>query len=142
MQDACGGHPQVSGQYHFHALPSCWQDSALSKKTHLIGWALDGFGIYVEYDASGKLLSDSALDACHGRTSLVSWDGTQRADLPLRRDARVPLSRRLLSRHADQLGDRARDRRRPGAGTASGRPLLASAPARLKPPGGSDAGSS
>jgi hypothetical protein len=75
VQDACGGHPQISGQYHFHGLPACWQDSALSKTTHLIGWALDGFGIYVEYDSSGKLLSDSALDACHGRTSVVTWDG-------------------------------------------------------------------
>jgi hypothetical protein len=77
LQDACGGHPQITGQYHFHGLPACWQDSALAKKTHLIGWALDGFGIYVEYDSSGKLLSDSALDACHGRTSLVTWDGKQ-----------------------------------------------------------------
>jgi hypothetical protein len=77
VQDACGGHPQISGQYHFHGLPACWRSSPLSRKTHLIGWALDGFGIYVEYDPSGKLLDDSALDACHGRTSLVTWDGKE-----------------------------------------------------------------
>ena len=57
LQDACGGHPQVSGQYHFHGLSPCWKDSALSKKTHLIGWALDGFGIYVEYNSKGQMLS-------------------------------------------------------------------------------------
>jgi len=77
LQDACGGHPQITGQYHFHALPKCWQDSTLSKKTHLVGWALDGFGIYVEYDSKGNLLTDSDLDACHGRTSVVDWDGKQ-----------------------------------------------------------------
>ncbi len=75
LQDACGGHPQVSGQYHFHGLSPCWRDSALSKKTHLIGWALDGFGIYVEYNSRGQMLSTSDLDACHGRTSAVDWDG-------------------------------------------------------------------
>jgi YHYH protein len=75
LQDACGGHPQVSGQYHFHGLSPCWKDSAPSRKTHLIGWALDGFGIYVEYDSQGQMLSTSTLDACHGRTSVVSWDG-------------------------------------------------------------------
>jgi hypothetical protein len=75
LQDACGGHPQVSGQYHFHGLSPCWRDSVLSRKTHLVGWALDGFGIYVEYGRNGKLLSDSDLDACHGRTSVVDWDG-------------------------------------------------------------------
>ena len=25
LQDACGGHPQVSGQYHFHGLSPCWR---------------------------------------------------------------------------------------------------------------------
>jgi hypothetical protein len=75
VQDACGGHPQITGQYHFHGLSPCWRDSALSRKTHLVGWALDGFGIYVEYDASGKELSSADLDVCHGRTSVVDWDG-------------------------------------------------------------------
>jgi len=41
----------------------------------LVGWALDGFGIYVEYDAKGRLLSNSSLDVCHGRTSSVLWHG-------------------------------------------------------------------
>ncbi len=38
---------------------------------------LDGFGIYVERDAQGNLLTDASLDARHGRTSLVEWDGKQ-----------------------------------------------------------------
>ena len=79
IQDACGGHPQISGQYHFHGLPVCWQSSTLSKKTHLVGWALDGFGIYVEYGSDGKMLGSADLDACHGRTSVVTWDGKQKS---------------------------------------------------------------
>ncbi len=67
----------MSGQYHFHGLSPCWRDSALSRRTHLIGWALDGFGIYVEYDPGGRLVSSAELDACHGRTSTVDWDGKE-----------------------------------------------------------------
>ena len=77
LLDACGGHPQVSGQYHFHGLSPCWRDSALSRRTHLVGWALDGFGIYVEYASNGQLVSSAELDACHGRTSTVDWDGKE-----------------------------------------------------------------
>jgi hypothetical protein len=47
----------------------------LPRKTHLVGWVLDGFGIYVENDPNGKQLSSSSLDACHGRTGTVTWDG-------------------------------------------------------------------
>jgi hypothetical protein len=77
VQDACGGHPQITGQYHLHGLSPCWRDSALSRTTRLVGWALDGFGIYVEVDAKGRMLSSAALDACHGRTSAVDWDGNR-----------------------------------------------------------------
>ena len=51
----------------------------MSKKsatlTTRVGWALDGYGIYVEYNAKGRLLTDSDLDGCHGRTSVVPWHG-------------------------------------------------------------------
>ena len=40
-----------------------------------VGWALDGFGIYVKYNSKGQLLQNSNLDTCHGRTSTVSWHG-------------------------------------------------------------------
>jgi hypothetical protein len=75
VQDVCHGHPNPNAGYHYHSLSPC----LLSKKalTHAtqVGWAIDGFGIYVEYNAKGQLLTNAALDACHGRTSVVRWHG-------------------------------------------------------------------
>ena len=47
VQDRCAGHPQMQGQYHHHSLSSCLSDGG-SRRSHsrLLGWALDGFGIY------------------------------------------------------------------------------------------------
>jgi len=73
IQDACGGHPQMTGQYHYHSLPACLVTA--SKKPQLLGWGLDGFGIYAEYGSNGELLGTADLDACHGRTSTVPWNG-------------------------------------------------------------------
>jgi hypothetical protein len=75
VQDSCDGHPQMSGQYHFHSLSSCFTGSVPGFDAGLFGYALDGFGIYVERDASGKLPSSSDLDECHGRVSTISWHG-------------------------------------------------------------------
>ena len=72
VQDACGGHPGPNGAYHYHAISRCIPTSGSST---LVGYALDGFGIYVEKDAHGSLLTDADLDACHGRTSTVLWNG-------------------------------------------------------------------
>lgn len=74
--DSCGGHPDQSGMYHHHDIPPCLLRSATGSST-LVGYALDGFGIYVERDAQGNLLTNADLDACHGRTSVVTWDGKQ-----------------------------------------------------------------
>lgn len=74
--DRCGGHPQMNGEYHHHDIPPCLLATATGTST-LVGYARDGFGIYVERDAKGNLLTDAALDACHGRTSVVTWDGKQ-----------------------------------------------------------------
>jgi YHYH protein len=68
-QDACGGHPGPSGAYHYHAISSC---IATSGSSTLVGYALDGFGIYVE-----RGVTNADLDACHGRTSTVLWNGKQ-----------------------------------------------------------------
>jgi hypothetical protein len=75
VQDACGGHPGPSGAYHYHEISPCVLSRAHGSST-LVGYALDGFGIYVERDAHGRLLKNGALDACHGRTSSVQWQGT------------------------------------------------------------------
>ncbi len=74
--DQWQGHPQSAGMYHHHDIPNFMlkADSAKSSST-LVGYALDGYGIYVERDANGNLLTNANLDACHGRTSEVMWNG-------------------------------------------------------------------
>ncbi len=75
VQDICNGHPQMSGQYHYHGPSACLPNQ--SGNEMLIGYANDGFGIYSMYDANGRELTDADLDECHGRTSEVSWDGAR-----------------------------------------------------------------
>lgn len=77
VQDHCNGHPQQEGQYHYHGPSPCMRDAAgrAGRHSDLIGYALDGYGIYGEYGEGGKLLHDSDLDACHGHTHAVMWNG-------------------------------------------------------------------
>ena len=72
--DACDGHPERTGQYHYHSGSRCLLANAKGKST-LIGYALDGFGIYVEKNSKGSLLTNADLDICHGRTSKVKFNG-------------------------------------------------------------------
>jgi len=72
--DSCGGHPQMNGMYHHHDIPPCLLATAKGTST-LVGYARDGFGIYVERDANGNMLTNADLDACHGRVSTILWDG-------------------------------------------------------------------
>ncbi len=72
--DVCGGHPERSGQYHYHNNSECLTKSSV-KKQKLIGYALDGFGIYTMYDDKGKKLTNASLDECHGITSTITWNG-------------------------------------------------------------------
>ena len=76
VQDSCGGHPDQSSEYHYHEVSPCIMKTATGSST-LVGYALDGYGIYVERDANGNLLTNAGLDTCHGRTSVVTWDGKQ-----------------------------------------------------------------
>jgi hypothetical protein len=73
--DACDEHPMSAGELHHHSVPSCILDQATGRST-LVGYAIDGYGIYVERTAGGALLTNTDLDACHGRTSPVLWNGT------------------------------------------------------------------
>ncbi len=77
VQDSCDGHPQMAGMYHYHTLSRCLETSAsdAAGSSTLIGYALDGYGIFLERDAKGNLPTDTDLDVCHGRTSTVVWDG-------------------------------------------------------------------
>jgi hypothetical protein len=74
--DSCQEHPQMAGVLHHHAVPSCILDKASGRST-LVGYAADGYGIYVERTPSGTLLTNSSLDACHGRLSRVLWNGKE-----------------------------------------------------------------
>ena len=78
IQDRCGGHPERTGQYHYHSLSPC-ADAGSSAKAHskLVGYALDGFGIYGPRGEAGRLLSNADLDVCHGHTHVIAWRGKQ-----------------------------------------------------------------
>jgi hypothetical protein len=76
VQDSCQGHPQESGVYHYHWITTCIDDKRLPDgHSALVGNALDGFGIFGRYGEKGELLSSSDLDACHGHTHAIPWDG-------------------------------------------------------------------
>jgi hypothetical protein len=72
--DKCDGHPMMAGMYHYHLVSPCISPTTANSST-LVGYALDGYGIYVERNAEGNLPTDSDLDACHGRTSEVLFNG-------------------------------------------------------------------
>jgi hypothetical protein len=73
VQDACTGAPQPGGGYHRHALGQCTPH--IHERNALVGYALDGFGIFSPYDQNGKELTTADLDACHGSTSKIRWEG-------------------------------------------------------------------
>jgi hypothetical protein len=72
LQDSCSGHPQNTGQYHFHGLSNC------ADKTKQFGWALDGFPIWGPIDpVTGQEWSNDELDECHGITSEITIGGAK-----------------------------------------------------------------
>ncbi len=74
--DRCQGHPQRTGLYHYHGKSPCQEDAAAATEhSTLIGYALDGFGIYGYHGEGGALLSTSDLDECHGHAGSVMVDG-------------------------------------------------------------------
>ncbi len=61
--DQYNGHPQMTGQYHYHVEPL-----ALTQKygsSALIGFLLDGYPVYGPVE-NGKRLTDADLDELHG----------------------------------------------------------------------------
>ena len=77
--DTCHGHPNDGFGYHYHALSPCVLSTTARTHATLVGWSLDGFGIYVEYNSKGQLLTNAGLDGCHGRKSVVPWHGKSQA---------------------------------------------------------------
>lgn len=67
--DACGGHPERRGTYHYHNLSSC-----LKTDSQPLGYALDGFGIYGLVE-NGQEITNQDLDECHGHKHSLEWDG-------------------------------------------------------------------
>ena len=76
-QDACDGHPQGQGIYHYHTYSPYLPAKASQRpgSSTLAGYALDSYGIYPERDDHGNLPADADPDACHGRTSAITRDG-------------------------------------------------------------------
>ena len=78
MLDRFGGHTDGTERYHYHFPAPDLQDHIhphTSGHSALMGYMLDGFGIYGPYGESGELLSSADLDECHGHTHQVLWDG-------------------------------------------------------------------
>jgi hypothetical protein len=63
------GHPQQTGQYHYHAEP--YYLTTNKGKDALLGFLLDGFPVYGPLE-NGKTVSTSDLDAYHGHTSVTA----------------------------------------------------------------------
>ncbi len=77
VQDTCGGHPEMAGKYHYHNLSTCLEITEdADGHSALIGYALDGFGIFGPTEG-GKTLRNADLDECHGHASDVLWEGKE-----------------------------------------------------------------
>jgi predicted secreted protein len=79
-QDSCQGHPQGSGQYHYHSISSCMAQTAATRDaagqhSPLVGYAADGFGIYGNLGEGGVALTNAVLDECHGHSHAVTING-------------------------------------------------------------------
>ena len=76
--DTCQGHPYM-GQYHYHGyswkcFPKNLQGEA-GEQSPLVGYAIDGFGVYGPRGADGKVVTNAHLDVCHGTVSKVWFNG-------------------------------------------------------------------
>ena len=77
MQDSCGGHVEQGGVYHYHDYSPCMSDLSGRGGRHsdIVGYALDGFGIFGNRGEGGRRLRNADLDACHGHVHEIIWDG-------------------------------------------------------------------
>ncbi|MBI5842830.1 MAG: YHYH protein [Chloroflexi bacterium] len=74
LQDNCQGHPQMDGAYHYHTLTDCVEDEGTGHSS-LVGYALDGSGIFGYRGEDGSDMTTAELDECHGHTHVIEWDG-------------------------------------------------------------------
>jgi YHYH protein len=59
------GHPQQTGQYHYHVEP-LYLTTIKSTKSGLMGFLLDGFPVYGPKEENGTTVATGSLDAYHG----------------------------------------------------------------------------
>lgn len=67
--DQYNGHPQNTGQYHYHVEPLFITNA--KGRNALIGFLLDGYPVYGPLE-NGAVLISSQLDAYHGHTSATA----------------------------------------------------------------------
>jgi hypothetical protein len=76
VQDSCSGHPEKTGQYHYHSMSKCFKDTTkVNQHSSQIWYAIDGFGIYGSKGDSGHVLVNTDLDTCHGHMGKIMWNG-------------------------------------------------------------------
>ena len=63
--DQYGGHPAMSGDYHYHLEPTYLTTN--KGKDVLLGFLLDGFPVYGPQE-NGKTITNADLDNYHGHT--------------------------------------------------------------------------
>lgn len=64
--DQYWGHPQQTGQYHYHVEP-LYLTTVKASKSSLLGFLLDGFPVYGP-EENGTAVTNAMLDAYHGHT--------------------------------------------------------------------------
>ena len=72
--DKCWGHPEISGQYHFHTMSTCVGGGSATVNSPVWGFMLDGFPITGPWE-NGVMLKTADLDVCHGKVSTIILDG-------------------------------------------------------------------
>ncbi len=78
MLDRFGGHTDGTERYHYHFPSQDLQDHIHEHESGhgaLMGYMLDGFGIFGPQGEDGELLWSADLDECHGHSHPVEWDG-------------------------------------------------------------------
>lgn len=68
--DKYWGHPQQSGQYHYHVEP-LYLTTVKASKSALLGFLLDGFPVYGP-EENGATVTNAMLDAYHGHVAATA----------------------------------------------------------------------
>ena len=77
--DACGGHPESNGEYHYHGMPELLIEFLGDNEgMTLVGWAADGFPVYARYGFSDANDSASQVIALQSSYRLKSQPDTNR----------------------------------------------------------------